>query len=91
MAPVPVEIKLTDERKLIIEQKSSCYFCSLYQFSAEKDAYLQITGADNCLTLKIEGAIDVSSNFLLVLQWIGEKNAVTLFNSMHRFGDSHKE
>lgn len=84
MATIPVEIVLPDTRKLMVEQKGSCYYCSLYQLS-EKKVYLQTVGADGSLTLKIEGAIDATSSYLLILQWIGEKNAVTLFTSMHLF------
>ena len=83
----PVEILLPDTRKLIVEKRGDWYYCSLYQFSSETKAYLQVAGADNSLTLKIEGAIDVSSSYLLILQWIGENNAVTLFTNMHLFGD----
>lgn len=84
---IPVEIVLPDTRKLIVEQIGDYYSCSLYQLSSEKKTYLQIAGADGNLRLKIEGVIDATSSYQRILQWIGEKNAVALFNSMHLFGD----
>lgn len=70
----------------MIEQKGTYCFCSLYQLS-EKKKYLQIAGTDGSLTLKIEGGIDLMSDYLLILKWIGEENAVTLFINMHLLGD----
>jgi len=78
VAPKTIEIQLKPKKKLKVQQKGKTYTFSLFEQVASGD-YIPTIGTDGKEMLMITDFTDSPSDYVKILQWLGEKSAGALF------------